>query len=525
MNFGYINAEYENKASLLAEQWEQQGLLKGIDKDISRFGLSPNHPRAKAIRKNTAVMLENQANYNEQAANITGSDDIAAFRRISIPMVRRAFPTMVAHHLIGIQPMIGPQTLVYYIRYRAGITKGNQVGTGGPDGAGDVKWPNAGWDNTSLQQKADGTVALPRWFTHQRVHLETRASAGAGVNKTFALGFIPVVQNGIVASPSDAALNPAITAGTAYTAFGVIAVANINIAYFRIVDTAVTIVGIAGAAFVVNAATFNADTGIITATMGADPDGAGATIIRNLVYAYNMECNTNLPTVNVVVESQTVTAMTRKLRFQWSNEAQMDVKTQHNIDLESDFMQFGATEIALETDREILEDLRDNSGSVVVWDFATALGDTIKERYESLFVKMVECSNQIRKKTLRAEANFVVCSPEVYAIFASATAGFAPAPMDGFQSAVGIQYVGTINSRYRVFVDPDAPRDQILMGYRGDGMETGYFLCPYVAMMQSELLVDPLSGCLSKILMTRYGKTLLRDGARYYGRIQITNFF
>jgi hypothetical protein len=51
------------------------------------------------------------------------------------------------------------------------------------------------------------------------------------------------------------------------------------------------------------------------------------------------------------------------------------------------------------------------------WDFQTALGDTIREKYESLYVKVVEVSNVINRKMVRGQANWVVTSPEVASMF------------------------------------------------------------------------------------------------------------
>lgn len=38
---------------------------------------------------------------------------------------------------------------------------------------------------------------------------------------------------------------------------------------------------------------------------------------------------------------------------------------------------------------------------VSTWDFETALGETIREKYESLYVRVVEVSNIIHRKTVR----------------------------------------------------------------------------------------------------------------------------
>ena len=40
---------------------------------------------------------------------------------------------------------------------------------------------------------------------------------------------------------------------------------------------------------------------------------------------------------------------------------------------------------------------------VATWDFQTALGDTIREKYESLYVKVIEVSNVINRKVIPKE--------------------------------------------------------------------------------------------------------------------------
>lgn len=44
--------------------------------------------------------------------------NIADFKRISIPLVRKAYPNLIANKLVGVQPLLGPTGLVYYMRYR-----------------------------------------------------------------------------------------------------------------------------------------------------------------------------------------------------------------------------------------------------------------------------------------------------------------------------------------------------------------------------------------------------------------------
>jgi hypothetical protein len=269
------------------------------------------------------------------------------------------------------------------------------------------------------------------------------------------------------------------------------------------------------------AGTIGLTNGVITLTWNSDP-GANHIVAS---YESNLECNQDLPEINLVVESEDITAKTRKLKAVWSYEAQQDLRSQHNLDAEAELTAVLAQEINLEIDREVLQDLRANAGTVTAWDFNTSLGDTIKEKYESLYVKIVEISSVIHRKTLRGGANFIVTSPEVASIFETATAGFAPAPSETFTSSLGIQYVGTVNNRWRLYKDPLFQSNQILMGYKGDSyLDSGYFYCPYVPLTQTPVVLDPESFCPRKGILTRYGKKLLREGAKFYARMSIANF-
>lgn len=96
-----MNSRLLNEAAELETRWGKTGLLEGID---DRF-----------VRQTTAVLLENQRLMNETA---TDTGDIAQFKRISIPLVRRIFPQLIANKIVSVQPLLGPTGLVYYLRFR-----------------------------------------------------------------------------------------------------------------------------------------------------------------------------------------------------------------------------------------------------------------------------------------------------------------------------------------------------------------------------------------------------------------------
>src|SRR3954468_11880905 len=127
-----INSRFLNEARQIETRWARTKLLRGINDRVTRSA--------------TAVLLENQRLMNEA---MTDSGDIAQFKRISIPLVRRIYPQLISNKIVSVQPLLGPTGLVYYLRFRYSSNKGSTRGATQPGFPGD--------DPLSLQQLADGT--------------------------------------------------------------------------------------------------------------------------------------------------------------------------------------------------------------------------------------------------------------------------------------------------------------------------------------------------------------------------------
>jgi hypothetical protein len=52
--------------------------------------------------------------------NQAGYSGSGMFHKIAVPMVRRTFPELVAHDLVGVQPMTGPVGLAFALRFKSG---------------------------------------------------------------------------------------------------------------------------------------------------------------------------------------------------------------------------------------------------------------------------------------------------------------------------------------------------------------------------------------------------------------------
>lgn len=84
-------------------------------------------------------MLENQHKYlieqgfinetNHTAGSFgTNYNTSGVFHKIAVPMVRRTFPELVAHDLVGVQPMAGPVGIAFALRFKSGQTYDGSVG-------------------------------------------------------------------------------------------------------------------------------------------------------------------------------------------------------------------------------------------------------------------------------------------------------------------------------------------------------------------------------------------------------------
>ena len=242
--------------------------------------------------------------------------------------------------------------------------------------------------------------------------------------------------------------------------------------------------------------------------------------------------------LSLEVLKQTVTAGTRKLQAKWTLEAAQDLGAQHGLNLEAEITAALSAEIVSEIDNEIINDLIALAGTVETFDMAGTFTGTphfVGDRHAVLGVLINKVANEIARKTRRGAANWIVVSPLVVSILQSATKSvFAPAVAGSFEGPNNTKLVGTLNGSIKVYtyIYHDQGTEPIVMGYKGGSgeMDTGYFYCPYIPLMSSNVIIDPATYNPQVSLMTRYGKatftntaTSLGNSADYYGRINVAN--
>jgi len=87
---------------------------------------------------------------------------------------------------------------------------------------------------------------------------------------------------------------------------------------------------------------------------------------------------------------------------------------------------------------------------------------------------------------------------------------------------MGVSKVGSFASRFQVYKNPYMVENQILIGFRGSNfLESGAVYSPYVPLVQTPLVYDPINFTPRRGVMTRYAKKVVRP--EFYGRILISD--
>ena len=257
---------------------------------------------------------------------------------------------------------------------------------------------------------------------------------------------------------------------------------------------------------------------------------------------YGSTVDVDIPEIDIALRSVSIVAKTRKLKAIWTPELAQDLNAYHSVDAEAELTSMLSEYISMEIDLEILDMLKLNanakteywsakvgfeydSGSSVFTEVSgNSNAYTKGEWFQTLGNKLQAVSNTIHQKTLRGGANFMVISPETATIIESIP-GYA-ADSDGDSSntqyAMGVQKVGALNNRYTVYKNPYMLENDILMGFRGSNfLETGAVYAPYVPLIMTPLVYDPVNFTPRKGVMTRYAKKMVRP--EFYGKVIVAD--
>jgi hypothetical protein len=545
---GIVDRDLSKEGQALRNKWEATGLLEGLKDETTKNGMS--------------VLLENQAKQLLKEASSMAAGDVEGFAAVAFPIVRRVFGSLIANELVAVQPMSLPSGLIFFLDFQAsgdgrgglgieasgslfgGGVVGSQI-TGGVDLTGDNaerSFYNLNNGYTSATGSAglvmtlidSGTVgagddALDKLVRHdpdlvgKKVAVFTAPSTPL-FNAQLNVSDLVAIE----AAPESGSLVRRLTDKS--NAAGA-HVGGDKFSHVKLV--------IAEDATSTTLDQLDDNDGKTLAVKLPIDDGLGegnglGSIKGEPVWA--LEGQGDLPELDIKIDSVAVTAKTKKLKVKWTPELGQDLNAYHNLDAEVELTSIMSEQIALELDREILEDLiKGATAATYYWsrrpgrflDRSTGLpigGGTeneallgadftgnVSQWYETLLETVNDVSAQIHRKTLRGGANFLVCGPEVAAVL-EMTAGFRAKVMpDDEAGSAGAVNVGNVSKKWDVFVDPYFPRNVILVGRRGaQFLESGFVYAPYVPLQVTPTIFGVEDFVPRKGVMTRYAKKMVR---------------
>ena len=252
------------------------------------------------------------------------------------------------------------------------------------------------------------------------------------------------------------------------------------------------------------------------------------------------------------IEKVSVTAKSRALKAEYSLELAQDLKAIHGLDAEAELANILSTEILAEINREIIRTVyktaeagaQTNTATAGAFDLDTdSNGRWMVEKFKGMIFQLERDANAIAQRTRRGKGNIILCSADVAsALTAAGQLDYTPALNANLQvDDTGNTFAGTLNGRYKVYIDPFAANldanQYYVMGYKGTSpYDAGLFYCPYVPLQMVRAVgqdtFQPKIG-----FKTRYGMVanpfaegttqglgaIKKDSNRYYRRVKVTN--
>jgi hypothetical protein len=309
----------------------------------------------------------------------------------------------------------------------------------------------------------------------------------------------------------------------------------------------------------------NAGFGTTTGQSGTNPSVLDSTNANQALYnvgqgmvtgdAENLDSGLNaFREMAFSIEKVTVTAKSRALKAEYSLELAQDLKAIHGLNAEAELANILSTEILAEINREVIRTIYKVAESGAQANVATAgtfdldvdsNGRWSVEKFKGLLFQIERDANAIAQRTRRGKGNIIVTSADVAsALTMAGVLDYTPALNANLNvDDTGNTFAGTINGKYRVYIDPYAAsggaeaNHYYVVGYKGSSpYDAGLFYCPYVPLQMvravGENSFQPKIG-----FKTRYGMVanpfaegtaqglgaLTQNANRYYRRVKVTN--
>ena len=518
------SSDYKNllvESTRMEKKWAASGLLEGISDE--------------RLRTNMAMILENQAKQivaEANATNIGGASFSAGqgeqWAGIALPLVRKVFAQIVSQDFLSVQPMNLPSGLVFYLDFKYGTGWNGRA-------VGDNLYGNVSTANAKMAVDVDAAGGL---YGAGQFGYSINQVIGAATNATTASASLSDIRY-------DATLTLANYQAITVATSSILSFDPLGIRAFRLLTGStyntssaiipeLTYLSGGNIVFVAPATTIQTATNVKVVYHKQPVDNNRGDFEAASTNA--VDTSITIPSIDVKLASEPIVAKTRKLKAQWTPEFAQDLNAYHSIDAEAELTSLLSEYISMEVDLELLDMLITNAATTEKWSaennkiwlngaWSTSTSDffnTQGQWFGTLGTKVQKVSNKIHQKTLRGGANFVVCSPTVATILESIPGYAANTDGDKMEFNMGVQKVGNLANRFKVYKNPYMTENVILLGFRGSQfLEAGAVYAPYIPLMMTPLIYDPETFTPRKGLLTRYAKKMIRP--EFYGLIYVSD--
>ena len=480
------NSEYQKK---LLKRWapvlEKGAPIESVEKKLVMAQVLENtrkeFSKAKLFTEAGPTSVGNTIDMRPDAYNqpVNGNGVLTAndyiLPNVVMPMLRRIFPTLMAHELVGVQAMTGP--VGYVMALRAVAANPERVGL-----PADYEF-GYGIDGRANQSRFTGQVDFP-----------ADASAPDSTKQNFfakgdpALNDIATFLNGPQGNHSG--IGVATGKGEGFATGG---------GYAQ---------GFAGG------------TGPAGQTGELDP-------------TFGHWRNNTYPSATIKFTKRLVAAETRKLGSEWTPEDAEDLEAMQGIDIETEMTNLISYQIGAEIDQQIKESMIRAAwnDTAKVLDVSKLDGLDQMGRIAAMLTFVTREANEISIATRRGAGNFVLASTTVCSCLQQL--GTSKLVSDGKTmpsvpaSAIGaMTKEGLINDGRQLLVrDTNTYGSYALIGYKGTHAgDTGIIYCPYVPVTLYKA-IKPENGLSVIGARTRYGLVDNPfDAKHFYRLIKFTGF-
>jgi len=552
---GLLTNNMNPQAKLMAEtrglqqKWDKTGLLEGLN------GVE---------KANMSILLENQAKQLLDEATATGtSANSEQWAGVALPLVRRVFAEISAKEFVSVQPMNLPSGLIFYLDFKYGTNVPN---------AQNNNYSGSLFGGTLTNNKLGSTDdAVNGFYGIGRYGYTSKAASISLVAVTGSVTANDLQQDSNYTSSTKSFTGQTITLDINTNPLS--ASIDLNaVRSFVISGSGVSATGILNEfTKVINTGTYSAPNYKLVFVQTGSNTAIAASAAITLYYdkqptdstrgdfedtfttagvgSSGLSADIGIPEVNLELKSEPIVAKTRKLKAVWTPELAQDLNAYHSIDAEAELTALLSEYVSMEIDLEILDMLINAAPGATTEAWSAAIGaefvgktvnsngsvtfnrttDTANRTayvkstwFQTLGNKIQRVSNKIHQLTLRGGANFLVCSPDVATILESIPGYVVNTDGDSAKFAMGVSRVGSFASRFQVYKNPYMTENVILVGFRGNNfLETGAVYAPYIPLVQTPLVYDPINFTPRRGVMTRYAKKVVRP--EFYGKIYVAD--